>query len=176
MHGPATMACGLCVVFMLTLIGVGYIHYGATVPDTCESDMGRVFMGSGVVAIATSILALLGTCAAKEFFSAQASQALVQKWANDPDRESSAEEEQEEYDSRMACTARTSAFLACLTCILVPFSIGWKICGIVQALKGTNENCDGAITVWWVLLLLGVCSSFGQCGKQGNTQAQTMAS
>ena len=152
------------------MIGSIYVYYGTTIPETCESKMKMTFMAMGILNIILGFVTLCATYAAKEMFSAMSHKVLVDKWASDPARADEAEEELEEYERDSACAARLGLGLCFATCIIYPCLWGVGFYGIVQASKGTDEKCGGAIKLYWVLLVVSLILNIGLSCKMSNQQ------
>lgn len=170
MTGRMMLGGGFCVVVVSFIVAAVYIHYALQIPDTCNSDMKLTFMSMGVCSAVQGILAICAAFAAKEMFAAMGHKALVEKWANDPERAAEAQEEQKEFETDVQRTSMISSAVMCLSCPLAVCALGFGIYGIVQAVKGDNEKCGGSITVYWVLfvisILTSICKSCGQAHQQ----------
>lgn len=173
--GRRVMIIGAILMIVYLVIGGVYLWIAQSIPrprpcdsnvceastyeysnpkNTCESDMHLVFTATGILNFLMCIASAFLLCAQKEAFAAQAHQALVVKWHDDPEREEEMQEEQEEFEEDQARALKLIAAGGCCACLILIVSIIFFIYGIIQACNGTDENCNNSVTTYWTILLI----------------------
>jgi len=164
--GRASLGGGLCVAVINSSMAAAFIVYSVDIPDTCESNMKPTFLGMGICSAVSGILSLISTWVAKEMFTAMSHKALAEKWA-DTERAEESRREEAAFQHDLKRTQKHAAGLVSLSCLVILGSVAFGIYGIVQAAQGTDENCGGSITVYWVLFCINSSlSCLTSCGRQ----------
>jgi len=137
----------------------------------CESNMKLTFQAMGVINIILAVVYLAMAFATKIMFTAMAHKALVDKWATDPEHADDIVQEKAEFDHDVMQAGSVGMGGCCCLCVLLPFSMGFSIYGIIQACNGTDENCGGSVKTFWILMCLGWLSSacHSGCNKDNHS-------